>query len=119
MTPSEVQQASRRAHDRRELRTAATVVLRNSAGLQSLKCWTDDLSLSGARLQSLTEIQAADIYVRILMEGLSEQVLTARVVRCDLTSHWFDKKEVTRFVYGIEFQGICVDPAVRQLAGCG
>lgn len=74
------------------------------------KAWTDDISPSGALIQCEQPIESDEICVRVFLPGLQERFFNCRIVRRDeYASTSFNRAEITRYLYGVEFLGVCGD----------
>lgn len=108
---------SRRAHERLDLRTSATVVVVDGVEASVIKCWTNDVSQKGARLLSTSPIERGDLYIRILTEDLFENMFAASIKHTTAPSDGFGSHADRYYVYGVEFTAVCEDSRIRTLAG--
>jgi hypothetical protein len=113
-----VQVAGPRVERRREPRfaykTVVTLVqVQNGADFELRKCWTRDLSPSGARIMSLQPIEGSKLLAKFLLPRLGSKFIEAEICsrsteqQCDIRN-----RETTMYLYGIRFTSVLSDSEV-------
>jgi len=96
----------RRIEPRFPYQTVATL-LRVSAGAgpdTMQKCWTRDLSPSGARIMSLQPIESPSILLRFLLPKLGSKLIEAIIVsRSTEEQSDMRNRTTTLYLYGVKF----------------
>jgi hypothetical protein len=96
----------RRVEPRFAYHTVATMVTEIEAPdtAEPLKCWTRDLSPSGARIMSLVPIEAMCVRLKLLLPRIGSQVIEARIVsRSSDQQIDIHNNRTTLFLYGVIF----------------
>lgn len=97
----------------------------NHGEVNRFRAWTDDLSTIGAKLITENSLESWQIYVRIMLPELKDQLIHCEVVREEpavIQSFRNSLREIRRSAYGVRFvdaasQDICqVIQAADQLA---
>lgn len=81
------------------------------------RAWTDDLSLTGARITSEQPLQGDKYFVRLMLPELKDQIIACEIVReipiaRETIGNMFD---IRRSYYGIRFIGLATEEVVRQI----
>lgn len=90
------------------VRTPVVVYSRNKNGnwIRS-RAWTDDLSIVGARITSEVQLDDSEVWLRIMLPDLKDQVIQSEVVReVPPPSDSLKIVDIRRSYYGIRFVGL-------------
>lgn len=99
------------------VRTPVVIYYQNALG-KFVRCraWTDDLSVTGARITAEHPLDGSKLLVRIMLPDLKDQVIIAEIVR-EIDSSSIPNNllmDIRRSFYGIRFLGVAEDH-VRDL----
>lgn len=109
------QGANRRQHDRLDYRAAVVVIADEPGGFRCLRCRSNDLSVSGARLICQEPLTSRLVYLRILMPGLAERFVEAEIVNERVESELrigFGIRQ--HHVYGVTFRRVIREPSLLE-----
>ena len=100
------------------VRTPVLVYAQNASGVwEKIRAWTDDLSTTGARITSEREQTSTDIWVRIMLPALKDQVISAQIVReiDGLHQGCGSIRNIRHCQYGIQFTGLADESVIAQI----
>ncbi|MCA9089913.1 MAG: PilZ domain-containing protein [Planctomycetaceae bacterium] len=101
---------NRRDSNRKEFRTAGTAYLLADDARDtghSIRVWTRDVSVSGAKLSSNEEILPRKFYLKLLLPQLKDQLLECEIMNRDEKARvGINGKERREFLYGIRFLNV-------------
>lgn len=93
------------------VRTPVVVYSRNKNGnwVRS-RAWTDDLSNQGARITSEVQIDDSEVWLRIMLPDLKDQIIQSEIVReVPPPSDSLKIADIRRSYYGIRFLRLADD----------
>ncbi len=93
------------------VRTPVVVYSRSKNGtwIRS-RAWTDDLSVVGARITSEVQLDDSEVWLRIMLPDLKDQVIRSEIVReVPPPSDSLKIADIRRSYYGIRFLGLADD----------
>lgn len=94
-----------RSYKRTPVRTQTSViVISNDSEQKAYKTWSDDISPSGIRICAMEPIGEKEVFLSILLPGLTDRLVKGKIVREEA----IDLGRM-RFAYGIEFVDVCSD----------
>lgn len=106
-----------------ELRTAVRIGVRTPVIVYSYdvnskfirtRAWTDDLSVTGAKITSERQLVGGEIWLRIMLPDLKHQVLSAEVVR-EIAERSKQLVDIRRSFYGLRFTGLADEATLRLI----
>lgn len=108
-----------------ELRSASRIGVRTPVVVYSLsatgklvrsRAWTDDLSTTGARITSETHLIGTQIWLRIMLPQLKDQLIEADVIREIAATDTFSRQlaDIRRSFYGVRFVGLADDRTIES-----
>ncbi len=101
----------RRREPRFPYQTVVTLVrVQNGTTFELRKCWTRDLSPSGARIMSLEPIEGSVILLKFLLPKLGSKFIEAEVCSRSEEQHTdMRNHSTTMFLYGVRFMSVLSD----------
>ena len=99
------------------VRTPVVVYSRNKNGnwIRS-RAWTDDLSIVGARITSEVHLDDSEVWLRIMLPDLKDQVIQSEIVReVPPPSDSLKIIDIRRSYYGIRFIGLADDAITEHI----
>jgi len=107
---AETNGVNRRRHERIDFRTAAVAIIGEADQFRCVRCQTDDVSFEGARLICFEQLPSSQVYLRILMPGLSERFVEADIVNeRQISELRFGVGLEARYLYGVRFRRVVTD----------
>lgn len=94
------------------------VVYTGDANGQLVRCraWTDDLSSTGAKITSEKALIGDEIYIRVMLPDLKDQVIACEIVReIRSSNNSISLFDIRRSFYGIRFIGLASDAVLEQV----
>jgi hypothetical protein len=109
-------ESDRRGEPRFLYQTVATTIDADAGDAQAeIKCWTRDLSPSGARIMSLEPIFGNTIRLKLMLPKLGQRLIEAEIVSrsTELQSDFHNRNSRTLYLYGMRFTKVLGGPSVR------
>ena len=98
------------------VRTPVVIYEFDQAGqVRRYRGWTDDLSMGGAKLITESRLASKQIYVRIMLPDMKDQLLNCEVVREDQSLSRDRMVDMRRCYYGVKFLGLADDQAFTAI----
>lgn len=109
-----LQGAERRREPRFPYQTVVTLVrVVGEKSLDLKKCWTRDLSPSGARIMSLEPIESPRLLLKFLLPKLGSKFIEADVCSRSEERHSdMQNRATTMYLYGVKFTNVLSDEDV-------
>ncbi len=106
--------ADRRSEPRFPYQTVVTLVrVQHGATFELRKCWTRDLSPSGARIMSLEPIEGSLILLKFLLPKLGSKFIEAEVCSRFQEQHTdICNRATAMYLYGVRFTSVLSDENV-------
>ncbi|MBX3421564.1 MAG: PilZ domain-containing protein [Pirellulaceae bacterium] len=80
-----------------------------TGGLRRSRAWTDDLSMVGARIVTEKPLESKELFLRIMLPDLKDQLIQCQVVREHqqvVHSLRNSRLDLERSCYGVQFLGL-------------
>ncbi len=108
--------SDRRSEPRFPYQTVVTLVrVLGTNELDLKKCWTRDLSPSGARIMSLEPINGERVLLKFLLPKLGSQFIEADICsRAEEQQFNMQNRQTTMHLYGVRFVNVLTDAAVCE-----
>ena len=106
--------SERRREPRFAYQTVVTLVrVLGGTSLDLRKCWTRDLSPSGARIMSLEPIESSKLLLKFLLPKLGSKFIEAAVCsRSEEQQVDMRNRATTMYLYGVKFTNVLSDEDV-------
>jgi hypothetical protein len=103
--------SDRRQEPRFPYQTVVTLVrVQNGESFELRKCWTRDLSPSGARIMSLEPIEGPKVLLKFLLPKLGSKYIESEICsRSEEQQTDIRNRATTMYLYGVKFTNVLSD----------
>ena len=107
--------SDRRSGERMPYRTMVTALVADGRQFEAQRCWLVDISTTGARVHSRKPIPSLTLFLRIVLDDLSNRYVRAEIVneRVGRSDRVYDRGSA-QYEYGVRFIEIVSAPEILE-----